>query len=196
MTNDLISPDLRLTVIYTVFSCSLYTICALLQISLMQLCRLARHFWTDALVPYRENIFSGIFFRRSGFATVRHENGSFLRDQSIAIEFPAGGVREPFRPGSPGQDRRYLTIFPIVRGSGPQARKSVRTVTVGRIEPRARSPRLGSTATADRFPPWVYRRIECYSSPTIGRARLRRSTCDKSLSSKSVGANYRQSPQL
>jgi hypothetical protein len=57
---------------------SLYTICALLQISLMQLCRFARHFWTDALVPYRENIFSGIFFRRSGFATVRRQDGVFL----------------------------------------------------------------------------------------------------------------------
>jgi hypothetical protein len=56
---------------------SLYIICALLQISLMQLCRLARHFWTDALVPYRENIFSGIFFRRSGFATVKGQNGLF-----------------------------------------------------------------------------------------------------------------------
>jgi hypothetical protein len=56
----------------------LYTICALLQISLMQLCRLASRFWTDALVPYGENIFSGIFFRRSGIAMVRRQNGVFL----------------------------------------------------------------------------------------------------------------------
>jgi hypothetical protein len=55
----------------------LYTICALLQISLMQLCRFARRIWTDALIPYGENIFSGIFFRRSGFATVKGQNGLF-----------------------------------------------------------------------------------------------------------------------
>jgi hypothetical protein len=138
MTNDLISPDLRLTVIYTVFSCSLYIICALLQISLMQLCRLARHFWTDALVPYRENIFSGIFFRRSGFATVRHENGSFLRDQSIAIEFPAGGVREPFHRVSPGQESRYLTIFPIACGSIQGIRN--RSAPISSAEPGQWSP--------------------------------------------------------
>jgi hypothetical protein len=57
---------------------SLYIICALLQISLMQLCRLVRPIRTDTLVPYGENIFSGIFFRRSGFAMVRRQNGDFL----------------------------------------------------------------------------------------------------------------------
>jgi hypothetical protein len=80
----------------------------------MQLCRLARTVWTDGIVPYGENIFSGIFFQRSGFAVVRGQKRGFFDGRSTPIE-PLRRTRyEPFMKRSRGGENRFLTILATV----------------------------------------------------------------------------------